>query len=400
MLQSMKSRKMADELRQLAREFPVVSIYGPRQSGKTTLARATFPDKPWVSLEDPDVNTLARNDPRAFLDSYPSGAVFDEIQKVPELFSYLQGYVDRDPGAVGKYILTGSHQAKLRRGVAQSLAGRTAVMTLLPYSVAELRDGGAEIPEDVFELIWRGFFPRLHENRIRPSSFYPAYVATYLEKDLPALLEIRNRSTFLSFLFLLASRTGQVLNLAALGAEVGVSATTVSAWVSALEESSIVFKLRGWSRNATAQVTKSPKIYFTDTGLAAWLARTRTSRAVAEGAMRGGLYENFVLVELLKEANARGIPAEFRFFRSKSGEEVDIVIDLGDRIVPVEVKSSTTFRADFLRGLAAFRKTVPLPEVTGGAVAFNGRAAVDCTGGVLLTNPLDAGFAARILGEA
>lgn len=395
----MKIRKIADELRQLAREFPVVSIYGPRQSGKTTLAKATFPDKPWVSLEDPDVNTLARNDPRAFLDSYPSGAVFDEIQKVPELFSYLQGYVDREPGAVGKYILTGSHQAKLKRGIAQSLAGRTAILTLLPYSIAELRDGGESLPADVFDIIWRGFFPRLHENRIRPSSFYPAYVATYLEKDLPALLEIRNRSTFLSFLFLLASRTGQVLNLAALGAEVGISATTVSAWVSALEESSIIFKLQGWSRNATAQVTKSPKIYFTDTGLAAWLAKIRTPRAVAEGTLRGGLYENFVLVELLKEAQSRNLPAEFRFFRSKAGDEVDIVIDLGDRIVPVEVKSSTTFRTDFLRGLAVFRKTVPLPEIANGAVAFNGHAAADETGGVMLANPLDPGFAARIFGE-
>lgn len=377
----------------------MVSIYGPRQSGKTTLARATFPDKPWVSLEDPDVNAIARNDPRAFLDSYPSGAVFDEIQKVPELFSYLQGYVDRDPEAVGKYILTGSHQAKLKRGIAQSLAGRTAILTLLPYSIAELREGGESIPDDVFDLIWRGFFPRLHENRIRPSSFYPAYVATYLEKDLPALLEIRNRAAFLSFLFLLASRTGQILNLASLGAEVGVSAATVSAWVSALEESFIVFKLQGWSRNATTQVTKSPKIYFTDTGLAAWLAKTRTPRAIAEGAMRGGLYENFVLVELLKEAHARNIPAEFRFFRTKTGDEVDIVVDLGDRIVPVEVKSSTTFRTDFLHGLAAFRKTVPIPEIVNGAVAFNGHAAANEVGGVRLANPLDVDFADRVFGE-
>lgn len=235
--------------------------------------------------------------------------------------------------------------------------------------------------------------------RFRQCFFYPAYVATYLEKDLPALLEIRNRSTFLSFLFLLASRTGQVLNLAALGAEVGVSATTVSVWVSALEESSIIFKLQGWSRNATAQVTKSPKIYFTDTGLATWLAKIRTPRSLADGAMRGGLYENFVLVELLKEANARNLPAEFRFFRSKTGDEVDLVVDLGDRIVPVEVKSSTTFRTEFLHGLAAFQKTVPLQEITGGVVAFHGHAAANEIGGVLLANPLDPDFAARIFGD-
>lgn len=326
--------------------------------------------------------------------------MFDEIQKVPELFSYLQGYVDRDSRAVGKYILTGSHQAKLKQGVAQSLAGRTAILTLLPYSVAELREGGEEIPANIFDLIWRGFYPRVHENRIRPSTFYPAYVATYLERDLPALLEVRNRATFLSFLFLLASRTGQVLNLAALGAEVGISAGTVSAWISALEESSLVFKLQGWSRNATAQVTKSPKIYFTDTGLAAWLAKIRTPHAVAEGVLRGGLYENFVLMELRKEALARNLPAEFRFFRSKAGEEVDVVVDLGDRIVPVEIKSSTTFRADFLNGLAAFRKIVPLPEVAGGAVAFNGQPAARGTGGVILANPIDPDFASRIFGEA
>lgn len=396
----MKKRKIAEELRQLAHEFPVVSIYGPRQSGKTTLAKATFPEKPWVSLEDPDVNALARNDPRAFLNAYPTGAVFDEIQKIPELFSYLQGYVDMDPRAVGKYILTGSHQARLKQGVAQSLAGRTAILTLLPYSIAELREGGEAIPDNVFELIWKGFYPRLHENRIRPSSFYPSYVATYLERDLPALLEVRNRATFLSFLFLLASRTGQILNLAALGAEIGVTAATVSAWVSALEESSLVFKLQGWSRNATAQVTKSPKIYFTDTGLAAWLAKIRTPRAVAESALRGGLYENFVLIELRKEALARNIPAEFRFFRSKTGDEVDIVVDLGDRIVPVEVKSSTTFRTDFLHGLDAFRRLVPLAEIAAGAIAFNGHPAAKETNGVMLANPLDEDFATRILGEA
>ncbi len=392
----MKKRMMEEELRQLAREFPVVSVYGPRQSGKTTLARASFPGKPWVLLEEPDVNVLARTDPRAFLDAYPQGAVFDEIQKVPELFSYLQGYVDREPGAVGKYILTGSHQARLKRGVAQSLAGRTAILTLLPYSVRELAGDGTKLPGDVFELIWRGFYPRLHENRIRPASFYPAYVATYLEKDLPALLEVRNRAAFLSFLFLLASRTGQILNLAALGAEVGVSAATVSAWISALEESALVFKLPGWSRNATAQVTKSPKIYFTDTGLAAWLAKVRTPRALAEGAMRGGLYENFVLMELRKHALAKNIPAEFRFFRSKSGEEVDIVVDFGDRVVPVEVKSSGTFRGDFLRGLGAFRRVVPLPQAAPGVVAFNGHAAAGSVGGVLLANPLDRDFAERI----
>ena len=396
----MKARIIADELRQLSREFPVVSIYGPRQSGKTTLARATFPEKPWVSLEDPDVNLLARSDPRAFLDAYPHGAVFDEIQKVPELFSYLQGYVDRYPEAVGRYILTGSHQAKLKAGIAQSLAGRTAILTLLPYSIAELRTGGETIPADVFELVWRGFYPRLHENRIRPGSFYPSYVATYLERDLPALLEIRNRSTFLSFLFLLASRTGQILNLAAIGAEVGVSAPTISAWISALEESSLVFKLQGWFRNATSQVTKSPKIYFTDTGLAAWLAKIRTPRAAAESPLRGGLYENFVLMELRKHALARNLPAEFRFFRSKAGEEVDVVVDLGDRIVPVEIKSSTTFRGDFTRGLAAFRRTVPLPEIAPGAVAFNGTPAVRSHGGVMLANPLDSDFAERVFGDA
>ncbi len=396
----MKARIMSNELRQLAKEFPVVSIYGPRQSGKTTLARATFPEKPWISLEDPDVNLLARTDPRAFLDAHPQGAVFDEIQKVPELFSYLQGYVDREPASVGRYILTGSHQARLKAGIAQSLAGRTAVLTLLPYSVAELRAGGETIPTDIFELIWRGFYPRLHENRIRPGSFYPAYVATYLERDLPALLEIRNRSTFLSFLFLLASRTGQILNLASLGAEVGVSAPTVSAWISALEESSLVFKLQGWSRNATSQVTKSPKIYFTDTGLAAWLAKVRTPRAAAESPLRGGLYENFVLMELRKHALARNLPAEFRFFRSKAGEEVDAVVDMGDRIVPVEIKSSTTFRSDFTRGLAAFRKIVPLPEIIPGAVAFNGTPAVYTHDGVVLANPLDPDFADRILGDS
>ena len=226
----MKRRTVQTELEILASEFPIVSIYGPRQSGKTTLARMTFPGKPWVTLEDPDVRMLAEKDPRGFLAAYPEGAIFDEIQRTPHLLSYLQGVVDADRRP-GRYVLTGSHQARLKKSIAQSLAGRTAVLTLLPYSLEECPDVAADSPS-VFGAIRRGFYPQLRETSIRERSFFSSYVATYLERDLPSLLDVRNLSVFQDFLFMLASRVGQLVNANAMSADLGVSAAT---WCSSCE---------------------------------------------------------------------------------------------------------------------------------------------------------------------
>ena len=383
----MKRRTVQTELEILATEFPVVSIYGPRQSGKTTLARMTFPDKPWVSLEDLDVRARASSDPRGFLDSYKSGAIFDEIQRVPELLSYLQGVVeiDRRPG---RFILTGSHQAKLKKSIAQSLAGRTAVLTLLPYSLEECPVVLADA-SSVFNTIRRGFYPQLRETAMREKSFFSAYVATYLERDLPSLLDVRNLSVFQDFLFLLASRIGQLVNANAMSSDLGVSAPTIRAWISALEESNLVFLLRGWSKNAVNQVVKTPKVYFTDTGLACWLARLTDDDRVEGGPMRGGLYENFVIVDLLKRALNRASSDRFWFYRDSKGREVDLVIERDGRLIPVEIKSSATFSTDFVSGIRHFRSIYP--EVSeSGFVLYNGKSDADAVyDNVRIANPVN-----------
>lgn len=383
---SMRRRTIQSELEALASEFPVVSIYGPRQSGKTTLARMTFPDKPWVSLEDPDTRSRALHDARGFLASFPNGAVFDEIQRVPELLSYLQGVVDADRRP-GRFILTGSHQAQLKKGVAQSLAGRTAVLTLLPYSLEECPNAIAA-GKSVFDAIRRGFYPQLCETAIREKSFFPAYVATYLERDLPSLLDVRNLSVFQDFLFLLASRTGQLVNANAMSADLGVSAPTIRAWIAALAESNIVVLLRGWSRNAVWQVVKTPKVYFTDTGLACWLARLGDTDRVEGGPMRGGLYENFVIVDLLKRALNRSSSDRFWFYRDAKGHEVDLVIERDGRLIPIEIKSSATFTPDFTSGIRHFRSVFP-DVADSGFVFFNGDpGAKDVCDGARLVNPV------------
>ena len=383
----MKRRTVQTELEILATEFPVVSIYGPRQSGKTTLARMTFPDKPWVSLEDLDVRARASSDPRGFLDSYKSGAIFDEIQHVPELLSYLQGVVDIDRRP-GRFILTGSHQAKLKKSIAQSLAGRTAVLTLLPYSLEECPVVLADA-SSVFDTIRRGFYPQLRETAMREKSFFSAYVATYLERDLPSLLDVRNLSVFQDFLFLLASRIGQLVNANAMSSDLGVSAPTIRAWISALEESNLVFLLRGWSKNAVNQVVKTPKVYFTDTGLACWLARLTDDDRVEGGPMRGGLYENFVIVDLLKRALNRASSDRFWFYRDSKGREVDLVIERDGRLIPVEIKSSATFSTDFVSGIRHFRSIYP--EVSeSGFVLYNGKSDADAVyDNVRIANPVN-----------
>lgn len=383
----MKRRTVQTELEILATEFPVVSIYGPRQSGKTTLARMTFPDKPWVSLEDLDVRARASSDPRGFLDSYKSGAIFDEIQRVPELLSYLQGVVDIDRRP-GRFILTGSHQAKLKKSIAQSLAGRTAVLTMLPYSLEECPVVLADA-SSVFNTIRRGFYPQLRETAMREKSFFSAYVATYLERDLPSLLDVRNLSVFQDFLFLLASRIGQLVNANAMSSDLGVSAPTIRAWISALEESNLVFLLRGWSKNAVNQVVKTPKVYFTDTGLACWLARLTDDDRVEGGPMRGGLYENFVIVDLLKRALNRASSDRFWFYRDSKGREVDLVIERDGRLIPVEIKSSATFSTDFVSGIRHFRSIYP--EVSeSGFVLYNGKSDADAVyDNVRIANPVN-----------
>ncbi|MCJ7774676.1 MAG: ATP-binding protein, partial [Desulfobacterales bacterium] len=264
----MIKRDITTELLEAAGEYPVVTVFGPRQSGKTTLVTMTFPDKSYYSLEDPDVRMAAATDPRGFLDALTEGAVLDEIQRLPQLLSYIQGIVDRlkKPGL---FILTGSHQPELHQSVSQSLAGRTAVLTLLPFSMEELRNYKKNW--DAFELIVKGAYPRLHEEGLNTTRFFNSYLQTYVERDVRALINLKDLTTFQQFIRLLAGRIGQIVNYTSLSNDIGVSSTTVKNWVSVLKASFVVFELAPFFQNVRKRVIKSPKIYFNDTGLAAYL---------------------------------------------------------------------------------------------------------------------------------
>ncbi len=380
----MIERDITPELRQCAREYPVVTLLGPRQSGKTTLARHVFADKPWVSLEDPDVRLAAEADPRGFLAQYPDGVILDEVQRLPALLSYLQGMVDQD-ARPGRFVLTGSHQPQLHEAISQSLAGRTAVLTLWPLSVPELRH--CQPVWDPFELMVRGGYPRVHADGLEPRRFFNSYLQTYVERDVRSLLQVRDLSAFQRFLVLLAGRVGQVVNLTALGNDVGVSGTTLRQWLSVLKASYLVFELQPWFENVGKRVVKSPKLYFADVGLAAFLLGIHTAEQARRDPLRGPLYENLVIADVLKRLANRGQRPTLYFYRDSHGNEVDLLIPHGRALIPVEIKSAATFAPDFLKGLTQFRKALGEERVAPGWVLFNGDRSFEVHG-VRVFNPL------------
>jgi hypothetical protein len=379
----MITRDITGELVRSAAEYPVVTILGPRQSGKTTLTRMTFPDRPYFSLEDPDIRMAAEADPRGFLSQLEGGGTLDEVQRLPVLLSYIQGLVDKTRKR-GQFILTGSHQPQLQEAISQSLAGRTAVLSLWPFSLQEVRryDSAA----DPFDLICRGFFPGLHEEGLEPRRFFNGYLQTYVERDVRALVQLRNLSLFQKFLTLLAGRVGQVVNLASLGNDVGASATTISNWLSVLKASYVVFELPPFFENIQKRVIKSPKIYFTDVGLAAFLLGIYTAEQASRDPLRGNLYENLVIADIVKSALNRGIRPEVYFFRDSHGTEIDLVIREKGALTPIEIKSAATFSTDFVKQLEWFQ-TLGLRRVRPGAVLYNGDRAFNVRG-VRVLNPL------------
>jgi uncharacterized protein len=334
-------RSARTTLSQLTQGFPVLAITGPRQSGKTTLARATFPEKPYVSMEDPEARTLAARDPRRFLAGFPDGAVIDEAQRLPELFSWLQGLVDERKRR-GDFILTGSQQFGLMSRITQSLAGRVGLVHLPPLTLAEA--GMASVDE----ALWRGGYPVLHSPPPEPQQWFPSYVATYVERDVRQLLEVRDLSVFQHFVAMCAARTGQLLNLSSLAADCGISHVTAREWLTVLEASYIVYLLRPYHRNFGKRLVKTPKLYFLDTGLAAWLLGIRGVRDVAIHAMRGALFETMVVGEFLKHRWNAGQPAELYFWRDAAGHEIDLLFLAGDRLQAVEIKSGMTFAFEWL----------------------------------------------------
>lgn len=348
----MFDRKLHSAVIAAAKGYPVVTVLGPRQSGKTTLVRAAFPDKPYVSLENPDTRARADADPREFLARYPDGAVLDEVQRLPVLLSYIQGLVD-ESNATGQFILTGSYQSELKKGVAQTLAGRTAIFRLLPLSVSELKSGGGKF--DLWNNVLKGGFPRLHMQHLEPSLFHASYLATFLERDLGAQIKVRDLNQFRDFLRLLAGRVGQLVNFANLGNELGASANTMRHWMSVLEASWIVFQLPPWYENFGKRVIKSPKVYFTDTGLACNLLGIETATQLSRDPVAGGLVENFIIADYLKHRWNGGKDAHIHFFRDRHGSEVDLLVSRGEELIPVEIKSASTFTRSHLKGIRRFR---------------------------------------------
>ena len=347
----MIKRKIIPYLQEMARFFPVVTIMGPRQSGKTTLAKFVFPNHAYVNLEDMGARILAEKDPRAFFEAYPPPVIVDEVQRVPELLSAIQILADATHER-GCFILTGSHQPKLHEKISQSLAGRTGLLKLLPLSIEELLESGISLSRD--EYIFKGFMPRLYSENVPPTMLYPSYFNTYVEKDVRQLLNLDRRHSFETFLRLLAGRVGQVANLNSLAGDVGVSSTTLESWLSILEASFIVFRLPCYFNNFGKRLTKSPKIYFTEVGLAASLLGIENSTQVARDPLLGGLFENLVVTEALKARFNAGKQPDLYYFRQQNRNEIDLILAQGRTLTPVEIKAGMTFDPSFANEIRRF----------------------------------------------
>lgn len=372
----MIDRNIAPLLLKLASQYPVMTLTGPRQSGKTTLAKTLFPGKPYVTLEDPDIRRFATEDLRGFLAQFSGGAIFDEIQRAPELPSYLQGMVDanRKPG---QFILTGSQQFELMTQVTQSLAGRTGILRLLPLTLAEVQrfskssaTKGLPAP-DLASTLLKGFYPRIHDQKLDPSQALADYFSTYVERDLRQLAAVHDLQRFERFVRLCAGRSGQLLNLVSLGNDAGVSQPTARAWIDLLQTSFIVYLLPPWHTNTGKRLVKSPKLYFYDVGLACWLLGLRTANQVSRDPLWGSLFENFIVMEAMKDRLNAGESGEMYFYRDSEGNEVDLLLPTGGQLHAIEIKAGATVNPDYFKGLKTFAAHHP-QVLAGGNVIYGG----------------------------
>ena len=373
----MIQRTLAARLVALAKKFQVVTLTGPRQSGKTTLVRATFPTLPYVSLEEPDIRQIALTDGRGFLANYPDGAILDEIQNVPDLFSYIQRLVDENRNI--QFILTGSSNFLLMEKISQTLAGRTAVLHLLPFSFEELKPDA----ERYESLIFKGQYPRIYDRGLAPTDFYPAYIQTYVEKDVRLMKNIGDMNAFIQFTQLCAGRIGQLLNYASLASDAGISPNTAKAWISILESSYILYRLPPYHRNFNKRLVKSPKLYFYDTGVACSLLGIREESQVNLHYLKGGLFENLIINEFIKRNFHRGENRLPYFWQDNHGKEIDCLLVNGDEITPVEIKAGKTISTSYFDNLQYWQRLTAAEN--SGYVVYGGEQSMQTSAGYLVS---------------
>lgn len=358
-------REIEPELIKLAEQFKTVAVIGPRQSGKTTLTRHVFENKPYVNLENPDSRRFALDDPRGFLFQYGSGAVIDEAQRAPEIFSYLQQLLD-ESSLKGRFILTGSNNFLLQETISQSLAGRIAYLYLLPFTLTELPPGKDIDPA---ARIINGSYPPVYDQMIDPDLWYPNYIRTYVERDVRQLKNISDLNTFDRFIRLCAGRSGQLLNLSSLAMNAGIDSKTAGAWISVLENSFLVFRLYPFHRNFNKRIIKIPKLYFYDTGLVCSLLGITNTSQLNLHPLYGNIFENLIVSELKKHVLNRSVNEDIFFWRDNTGHEIDIIIDKKDSFIPVEIKSGKTLTGEFFKGINYWQRLTGLQS---GAVVYGG----------------------------
>ncbi len=351
----MFKRDIQVELKSLMTQYPVVTITGPRQSGKTTLVQETYPQMPYVNLEEPDTRNTILADPRTFFAQHPDGAILDEIQRAPELMSYIQSIVDKVKTS-GMFILTGSHQLQLHQAITQSLAGRTALLDLLPLTIRELEQNNITMTTD--EYLLNGFYPAIHYKKLNPTVANRNYIRTYIERDVRQLINLKDLSKFQRFFQLAAGRVGNILDVDSLSNDVGSAHNTIKNWLSILEASYLIYRLQPYFENFGKRIIKSAKLYFTDVGIVSYLLSIENIQQLSHDRLRGNLFENLVLLELLKEKSNAGKEPRLYYYRDNHKNEVDIIIKHHDYLIPVEIKSTATFNSALLKNLKFYRSLV------------------------------------------
>ncbi|MDB5013619.1 MAG: superfamily protein [Daejeonella sp.] len=374
-------RQAQDRVLELAKSFKVIAVIGPRQAGKTTLVKSLFPNKPYASLENPDTRKFAIEDPRGFLSNFSNGAIFDEIQRTPELFSYLQEIIDNSTEK-GKYILTGSNNFLLQENISQSLAGRVGYMTLLPFSYSELKQI-KDFSDNETDILFNGCYPPVYDQKISPTDWYPNYIRTYIERDVRQIKNITDLIVFERFMRLCAGRTGQELNMNAISVEAGIDLKTVQSWIGILESSFILFLLKPHFQNFNKTVVKRPKLYFYDTGLVCSLLGINEANQLNNHFIKGSLFENYIVSELIKKRLNAGTQINLYYWRDKTGHEIDIIIDNAGELMPIEIKSGKTINTDYFKNIIYYNK---LRNTDSGLVVYNGDQGQKRSNGIEVIN--------------